>query len=109
MELIWSDLATDSLKDILVYVEGFFGRTVSQKTSDRIISFIRSLERIPRLGRPVPDFQEYGEVRCTFYKKNHIYYWIRGEQIVLIIIWDGRQDPTRLYDILIDFLVNYPS
>ena len=48
----------------------------------------------------------YGDVRCIIYKQNQIYYRISENQVEIILVWDGRQDPNRLRTILLNFLVH---
>ena len=84
MEVVWSDLAIESLYDILSYIQGFFGKKL------QIILLLT--------------FVSIWRIRCIFYKQDHIYYQIYEDRIEVIIIWDGRQDPCRLQNLLIDFL-----
>ncbi len=104
MEIVWSDLAIESLYDILLYVQGFFGKKTANNISVKIISFVESLGSSPYIGKRLSHLSQYGEIRCIFYKQNHIYYQIYEDRIEVIIIWDGRQDPRRLQNLLIDFL-----
>ena len=81
---------------------------LNKKTVDditiKIISFIESLGHAPHLGKKVLRLSQYGEIKCVFYKQNHIYYQMFEDRIEIIIVWDGRQDPRRLQNLLIDFL-----
>ena len=82
--------------------------SLNKKTVDditiKIISFIESLGHAPHLGKKVLRLSQYGEIKCVFYKQNHIYYQMFEDRIEIIIVWDGRQDPRRLQNLLIDFL-----
>lgn len=104
MEVVWSDLAIESLYDILSYIQGFFGKKTTNNIAVKIISFIESLGSSPYVGKRLLHLSQYGEIRCTFYKQDHIYYQIYEDRIEVIIIWDGRQEPRRLQNLLIDFL-----
>lgn len=104
MEVVWSDLAFESFSNIIQYIQGFFGKKMADDIAIKIISFIESLGRSPHLGKKLSRLSQYGEIRCTFYKQNHIYYQIFEDRIEIIIVWDGRQDPCRLQNLLIDFL-----
>lgn len=107
MEVVWTDLAVESLSDILSYVQGFFGKRIAKSTSDKIVSFVSTLGTSPYIGRRLATLSSYGEVRCAYYKQNHIYYRIKEQRIEIIIVWDGRQDPLRLRSMLLDFLTRY--
>lgn len=104
MEVVWSDLAFESFSDILQYVQGFFGKKTADDIAVKMITFIESLGRSPRLGRELSHLSRYGEIRCAFYKQNHIYYQVIEDRIEVIIVWDGRQDPHRLQNLLVTFL-----
>lgn len=104
MEVVWSDLALESLYDILSYVQGFFGKKTANNVAVKIISFVESLGNSQYIGKQLLHLSQYGEIRCAFYKQDHIYYHIYEGRIEVIIIWDGRQDPRRLQNLLINFL-----
>lgn len=105
MEVVWTDLALESFSDILRYVQGFFGKKTADNVAVKMIAFIESLGGSPRLGRELSHLSRHGEIRCVFYKQNHIYYQVTEDRIEVIIIWDGRQDPHRLQNLLIGFLM----
>lgn len=104
MEVVWSDLALASFADILHYIQSFFGQKIADKAAVGIISFVDSLGTSPYLGKRLDHLASYGEIRCIFYKQNHIYYQIIAERIEIVIVWDGRQDPKRLQNLVISFL-----
>jgi plasmid stabilization system protein ParE len=105
MEVIWSDTAISSLVDIIAYIQKFFSKRVAGNTILKIRTFAESLGYSPRIGHLIHISTRYGEVRCAFYKQNHVYYRIIDEQIEVILIWDGRQDPLRVQALLINFLM----
>jgi plasmid stabilization system protein ParE len=105
MEVVWSDTAIDSLADIVLYIQRFFSRRVASNTIIRIRTFVAGLSHSPRIGRLIHSSELYGELRCAYYKQNHTYYRIVNGQIEVILIWDGRQDPSRVQALLINFLM----
>ncbi len=74
MEVIWSDLAFESFRNIVQYVQEFFGKDIADNTAIKIISFVESLKNSPQLGKRLLHLSQHGEIRCAFYKQNHIYY-----------------------------------
>ncbi len=100
MVVVWSDLAYESLYDIVAYIQGFFGKKVAIETSIRIENFVASIAQNPLIGKRVSKRTEYGEIRCILYKKNQIYYSVNEDRIDIILIWDGRQDPRKLKQLL---------
>lgn len=105
MEIVWSDFAVESLSNIFVYVQSFFGKRTASATAQKVIAFVESLANTPYLGKHLLHLSQFGEVRCVFYKQNHIYYLITENRIEIILVWDGRQDPRRLQHLLVDFLI----
>jgi plasmid stabilization system protein ParE len=105
MEVVWSTLSLESFDNVVAYIENLFSAKVAEKASAQIASFVLSLSHSPRIGRLIHSSEEYGELRCAYYKQNHIYYRIINEQIEIILIWDGRQDPLRVQALLINFLM----
>lgn len=104
MEVVWSDLAVSSFYNILDYVQKSFGKRVANSVAIKILSFTESLGNTPFLGRNLSHLIQYGEIRCAFYKQNRIYYRILESQVEIIIVWDGRQDPSKLKCALSGFL-----
>lgn len=41
MEVVWSDLALESVTEILAYVDGFFGQRTAQRVARDMFGFIR--------------------------------------------------------------------
>lgn len=106
MEIVWTDLAIETLSDIVQYVQSWFGRDTASDVSKRIIAFVDTLSSSPCIGKQVKSLSAYGEIRCMVYKQNQIYYRISDNQVEIILVWDGRQDPNRLRSILLNYLVH---
>ncbi|MDR0994994.1 MAG: type II toxin-antitoxin system RelE/ParE family toxin [Tannerella sp.] len=103
MEVIWSELAIDSLSDILDYVEGFFGKEIADKVGNRILAFVEQLSSSPNVGRRMGGINENVDLRCAYYKQDRIYYYVKEYQLYVIIVWDGRQNPDRLRELLAEY------
>ena len=43
MEIVWTDLAIETLSDIVQYVQSWFGRDTASDVSKRIIAFVDTL------------------------------------------------------------------
>lgn len=100
MEIVWTDFAIESLSEIISYIESFFCQKTADNAALKIIAFVETLAQSPCMGKPLLYLSKYGDIRCVFYKQNHIYYQIIENRIEILIIWDGRQDPDRLRNIL---------
>ena len=62
-----------------------FGKKTVDDITIKIISFIESLGHAPHLGKKVLRLSQYGEIKCVFYKQNHIYYQMFEDRIEIII------------------------
>ena len=72
-EIIWSDIAKEHLKEIDSYIST--GAPVySIIFIDKLIASVEKLERFPKLGRTVPEF-EREDVREVFFHKYRIVYF----------------------------------
>ena len=106
MEIVWSDLAIESLVDIVAYIQSCFGKKLADSTARKIIHTVSSIGVTPYIGKKVDSFSQFSDIRCVFYKQNHVYYMVFDNHIEIILVWDGRQDPQRLQNLLVDFLIN---
>ena len=106
MEIVWTDLAIDSLSNIVHYVQSWFGKETASDVSKRIIVFVDTLSASPYIGKQIKYLSAYGEIRCLIYKQNQIYYRIFDNHVEIILVWDGRQDPSRLRTLLLDYLIH---
>ena len=55
MEIVWTDLAIETLSDIVQYVQSWFGRDTASDVSKRIIAFVDTLsvvywQSVPQQG-----------------------------------------------------------
>lgn len=96
MKVVWSDLALESLANIYQYVKEFFGYQKAEEVAADIVDFADCLGRMPRIGIMDDDWAVHGEVRRAVVGHNFIYYQIDEDNLKIIIVWDTRQNPTRL-------------
>jgi toxin YoeB len=91
--IIWSSLASEIYTNILqYYFERNGNKIYSRKLNSRIKKTIFLISNYPYLGRKT----EIENVR-EFYEDNlKIIYQIRPLEIVILMIWDIRQDPENL-------------
>lgn len=103
MELIWTDCAKESLKDIALYIEYHFTPLLAQKIFDRIHGEVQILRHSPRIGRVVSCLAKYGEIRCLTIHHNNVYYLLDGDKIEVVAVWDYRRSQEELLDRILDF------
>lgn len=104
MEIEWTDLAVASLEEIAVYITENFSEAIARKCVEEIINHVKILETSPALGRHISHLAKDVNVYCFNYKRNQVYYRITNDHIQIIIVWDGRQDPNQLYELILGFL-----
>jgi len=104
MEVVWSELAFESVTDIIAYVESFFSKATAQRVAREIFSFVGALAEHPYIGLKFAEMADGSEIRCAFYKVNHIYYQVCKESIEVVIVWDGRQNPDTLWRLLDEYI-----
>jgi plasmid stabilization system protein ParE len=92
-KIIWSPRAKSALIGILDYYFKRNGsKTYSNKLNASLRSAIRLLENHPELGVK----SDIRNVRVLIHGDYAIFYEISEESIVLITIWDSRQNPQKL-------------
>ena len=97
MTLNWSDASRDDLRGILVYVGRDFGRLKAERVLSNIRERAEQLTAFPKLGRVFAKDHELGiTYRSLTVKLNKIVYYIDGEEINIVTVWQNRQDISRL-------------
>ena len=104
MEIEWTDLAVASLEEIAIYISENFSEAIARKCVEEIVNHVKILESSPELGRPISHITKEESIYCFNYKRNQVYYRIINHRIQIVIVWDGRQDPNQLYELVLGFL-----
>lgn len=104
MEIEWTDLAVASLEEIAIYISENFSEAIARKCVEEIVNHVKILESSPELGRPISHLTKEASIYCFNYKRNQAYYRIINNRIQIVIVWDGRQDPNQLHELIFGFL-----
>lgn len=105
MVIVWTHSAKSSLASIALYVGRHFGKRKADEVLRQIVAFANALQYSPRIGKRLEEWSLEGEdVRCAVFKQNQIYYTVVEDEVFVIVVWDGRQDPMRLRAIVRDFI-----
>lgn len=98
MKVIWMPFAQNEVRKTARYINKEFGKD----SRDQFVNEVRNVSRLlgdnPNLGKPEPLLSDY-EKEYRSYVMNHlnkIIYWIAGNQIEVVDLWDVRRDPTAL-------------
>lgn len=88
------------------YVYNLFGLHKVFRVSEEIVAFAAKLGSMPQMGMVVNEWSKYGEVRKVRYKQNNIFYHIKEERLIIIIVWDTRQNPQRLKQTILRYFIS---
>lgn len=99
LEIFWSQLAENKLKEIFNYYRSKAGIKIAKKITTEIIDKTLKLDKNPKIGQ-IEEFlisrkQEFRYLVSTNYK---IIYYINLEtkRIVIANVFDTRQNPIKL-------------
>ena len=90
--IVWSKEAQDDfLATLGYYAERNGSKTYSEKLAKQIQEVIERLREHPLLGRPTND----EEVRILRKGNYQIYYELKNDEIVILVVWDMREIPKN--------------
>ena len=94
-EIRWTGPALMDLRSIRDEITAEGRPAAAKRLAKRIRDSVLRLQRHPHSGRPVPEFPGagYREVIVTPYR---IVYELAEERVVVLRVWHGRRDLTRL-------------
>ena len=97
MEILWSDFALDSLKDIYLYYDQIAGKKVAKKIKDQIFNSVKQLKKYPKSGQIEEMLIELGEGHRYLVAGNYkIIYKKVKEGILITDVFDTRQNPKKI-------------
>ena len=101
MQINWSEQSRDDLRDIVNYVGTSFGGRKAYEVLDEIRMTAELLEKFPLLGKSFVEDKEAGIVYRTLPSKlNQIVYYVDGEMVTIVTVWQNRRDAKRLIKLL---------
>lgn len=109
MEIVWTDMAYESLKDVVNYIHETLGFRIASEVRALLYRKISLLGVTPQLGKNIRDTGR-GEVRVLVVaKRSKIFYYLYSGKIYIIMIWDVRRNPESLEISLSRFLKGFPN
>jgi len=91
-KIIWTDAARSELYQILdFFIQRNNSTSYSAKLFKEIQHTLKVLSRYPFLGKPT----DIPNVRMIVLKEYQIYYIIENGNLVVLMIWDCRQNPEK--------------
>ena len=96
-QIIWSQRAQDDRKQILEYWRNRNkSNTYSKKLDKRFREALNIIRDYPQIGKQTDD----QKARIKIVKDYLLIYEETADSIILLTIWDSRQDPEKLEKIL---------
>ncbi len=93
MEILFTKRAAINYKSIKEYITEKFGERTAQAFSSKLLDFLEILKNYPQLGSlEVTNKNIYG---FQFSKQTRIFYRIKEEKIIILTLFDVRQNPKK--------------
>jgi len=93
-EVIWTKLADEDLGGILQFLEEGWGDRVANRFLNHTLEIVQLLAHKPQL---FPLIQSTLQIRkCVLTKHNTLYFKATTAHILILRIYDTRQDPAKL-------------
>lgn len=96
--IIWTEVAIADVEGIVDYVAVHDSLAAAEKLYDKLETSIDSLVTSPRRGRVVPELRAEGleMYRELVVSKYRVLFRVRGGDVVLLGVLDGRRDLAEL-------------
>lgn len=92
-QVIWSlEAQTDRKKILNYWVTRNKSTTYSKKLNYLFQETVKLIAKFPQIGRKT----DIENVRAKLVKDYYLFYRDQGEDIIILSIWDCRQDPKKL-------------
>jgi toxin ParE1/3/4 len=97
-EVLLTEDAERDLEDIYEYIAEFDSPANANHVLDRLLEVIERLGTLPERGSQPRELRSVGiqEYRQTFFKPYRVIYRVIGDQVIILVIADGRRDMQSL-------------
>lgn len=92
--VIWTDTALESLQETYRFITEIWNADIAEQLLDRIDLRITQVQENPELA-PSLSGTEYRQL--IIHESVSLFYKIYPEYIKLLLVWDNRQDPKKLF------------
>jgi plasmid stabilization system protein ParE len=93
LEIVWSKKAALKFDDILTYLFNEWGEKVTIAFVRKVYDFLEILSEFPEIGSI--EHKEKNIRGFAVIKHVHIFYKIQGNQIIILLFFDNRQNPKK--------------
>ena len=108
MEIIWTKKAIESFKELAFYLNSSFGKDIAVSIVGKVTRRATDLLRNPLLGK-VYESSNLLKYEFRFFvinKQTKVFYFIQGEFVYIVLVFDVRQDIRRIIFYKISFPVS---
>ncbi len=93
----WNKTANESLVQVLdFYIIQNGNNHYSSKLFDLIINGVNNLKKFPKAGKQTG----YFDILELVLDRNSVFYRIDSDLIIILLVWDNRQNPEKLIFLL---------
>ena len=102
MEVIWTKKAIESFKELAFYLNNSFGKDITASIIGKVTRRVNDLLRNPLLGKEYEssNFLKYEFRFFVINKQTKVFYFIQGEFVYIVLVFDVRQDIRRIHEML---------
>ncbi len=97
-KVIWSSTARKSLRRTSDFITELWGEKIKTEFLNKLNYRIRQIQINPQLA---PTFGDSDIRKLVIHKSVSIFYLDLVEHLRILLVWDNRQDPAKLYKELI--------
>jgi plasmid stabilization system protein ParE len=93
LEIFWSKRAEKNFDNILEFLLEQWGEKVASAFVKKVYNFLEILAEFPEIG--TVENKEKSIRGFTIVKQVHLFYRIKGDQIILLSFFDSRRHPEK--------------
>lgn len=93
LAISWTKRATKNLDIIIDYLEFEWGDKVTRRFIKNVYDFLELLSEFPEMGSM--ENNEKGIRGFTLMKQVNIFYRIKNDKIIILGLFDNKQDPSK--------------
>jgi plasmid stabilization system protein ParE len=96
LNVIWSPKAIESFDKIIFYLEYTWGKTTTQKFTQKTLKHIHLISAYPQLFRESEKYKN--QFKTVINKQVSLIYRYKPKkgEIELVLFWDNRREPSQL-------------
>jgi plasmid stabilization system protein ParE len=93
MRVVWTEEAVESFLDIKDFLSATWNEMVVEEFSSRTDKTVNMISKNPSIGTR---FGADNDRRVIIHPHVSLFYEVNKETIVILLLWDNRQDPFEL-------------